>query len=300
MTANFKITEPSSVRSWFAGKEGSFLDVFGTAELKYDNFNIQFLLHAGQDRGVTIRYQKNLLELSQEISDTLFTHVMSYWKNEDAVVYGSKIPTGLTLDVPKTLVLDCSADYEEQPTTAQLDSKTTNYINSNNLTTPSNNIKLDFVQSGELTDRVDLCDTVSVYYEALGITRTQVKCIRTVWDCIREKYIETEFGDAKTSLTDTIAATNKEVAEKPSKTFLAEAVDRATKLITGNLGGYVVLHDSNGDGEPDEMLIMDTPDISTAVRVWRWNKNGLGYSSTGYNGTYGVRGCQHRLLVLLW
>ena len=69
---------------------------------------------------------------------------------------------------------------------------------------------------------------------------------------------------------------------------MAEAIARATDLITGNLGGYVVMHDSNGDGEPDEILVMNTADISTATKVWRWNKNGLGYSSTGYAGTYGL------------
>jgi len=285
-SGNFKITEPSSVKSWFGGKTGSFLDVFGTAELKYDNFNIQFLLHAGQDRGVTIRYRKNLLALAQEISDTLYTHVMSYWKNEDVVVYGAKISTGLTLDVPKTMILDCSSDYEEQPTIEMLDSRSSSYISSHNLTTPSNNITLDFVQSGELTNRVDLCDTVSIYYEALGITRAQVKCIRTVWDCLREKYIETEFGDAQTTIADSFVTASKAIAEKPSKTFLAEAIDHATKLITGNLGGALILHDSNGDGEPDELLIMDTDDISTATNVWRFNQAGWGHSSTGYDGEY--------------
>ena len=79
------------------------------------------------------------------------------------------------------------------------------YINSHNLTVPSNNITLDFVQIGQLKDGVDLCDTVSVYYQALGIT-AEVKCIRTKWDCIRERYIETEFGDAKQTLADTITS----------------------------------------------------------------------------------------------
>ena len=288
-SGNFNITSPSSVRSWFGGKAGSLLDVYGTGEWHYDNFTCNLLLHRGSDRGVTIRYKKNLLELSQEIdTSNLYTHVLCFWQSEDAMVIGSKLPTGLTLDVEKTLIIDASGDYEDPPTTQQLTTKTQNYIDNNNLTVPTDNIKLDFVQSGELANRVDLCDTVSIYYEALGITRTQVQCIRTVFDCIREKYIETEFGDPKTNITDTIIATNNEIAEKPNKSYLAEAVDRATKLITGNLGGYVVIHDSNGDGEPDEILIMDTPDISTAQRLWRFNKNGLGYSSTGYNGTYGL------------
>ena len=287
-SGSFNITSPSSVRSWFGGKAGSLLDVYGTGEWHYDNFNCNLKLHRGSDRGVTIRYKKNLLELSQEIdTSNLYTHVLCFWQSEDAMVIGSKLPTGLTLDVEKTLIIDASGDYEDPPTTQQLTTKTQNYIDNNNLTVPTDNIKLDFVQSGELANRVDLCDTVSIYYEALGITRTQVKCIRTVFDCIREKYIETEFGDPKTNITDTIIATNNEIAEKPNKSYLAEAVDRATKLITGNLGGYVVIHDSTGDGEPDEILIMNTPDINTATRIWRWNQQGLGYA-TSYAGPYGL------------
>lgn len=288
VSGNFKIDAPSSVRSWFGGKKGSILDVFGTAEIKYDNFRIQFLLHAGQDRGVTIRYGKNLLELSQEIGDSLYTHVRAFYKgNDDVVVSGNKVATGLTLDVPKTLIVDLSSEYQSAPTVAQLTTRTEEYINSHNLTTPTNNIKLDFVQSSELTDRVDLCDTVNVYYEALGITRTQVKCIRTVYDCLKERYTETEFGDAKTNIADTIAQNNQALSERPTSTTMENAIAHATELITGNLGGYVVMHDANGDGKPDEILIMNTESIETANQVWRFNKSGLGYSNS-YDGNYGL------------
>ena len=286
-TGNFKIDTPASVRSYFGGKEGSFLDVFGTAEIKYDNFNIQFLLHAGEDRGVTIRYKKNLLELSQEIDmNNLYTHVICFFKNENAMVVGEKVATGLTLDVPRTLTVDVSGEYANTPpTVAQLTARATTYISQNNLTVPSNNIKLDFVQSGELANRVDLCDTVTIYYEALGITRANCKCIRTKYDCIREKYTETEFGDVQSNLTDTIVNASKSLAEKPSTSAMTNAIAHATEMITGNLGGYVILHDSNSDGKPDEILIMNTEDIETATEVWRWNKNGLGYANS-YDGSY--------------
>lgn len=62
-------------------------------------------------------------------------------------------------------------------------------------------------------------------------------------------------------------------------------VNRATELITGNKGGYVTTV-LNNDGKPEELVISDTADYKTASRVWRWNQNGLGYSSTGYNGSY--------------
>jgi phage minor structural protein len=286
-TGNFKIDTPASVRSYFGGKEGSFLDVFGTAEIKYDNFHIQFLLHAGEDRGVTIRYKKNLLELSQEIDmNNLYTHVICFFKNENAMVVGEKVATGLELDVPRTLTVDVSGEYPNTPpTVAQLTARATTYISQNNLTVPTNNIKLDFVQSGELANRVDLCDTVTIYYEALGITRANCKCIRTRYDCIREKYTETEFGDVQSNLTDTIVNASKSLAEKPSTSAMANAITHATEMITGNLGGYVILHDSNGDGKPDEILIMNTENPETSTEIWRWNKNGLGFANS-YDGNY--------------
>jgi len=66
---------------------------------------------------------------------------------------------------------------------------------------------------------------------------------------------------------------------------LLEAVNSATGLITGQNGGVIVTN-TDANGYPIEMLIMNTSDISTATHVWRWNINGLGYSSTGYLGPY--------------
>ena len=62
-----------------------------------------------------------------------------------------------------------------------------------------------------------------------------------------------------------------------------KAIETATALITGASGGYVVLNPSE---KPSELLIMNTPDISTATKMWRFNVNGLGFSSNGYNGPF--------------
>lgn len=209
----FTIKEPSSVRSWFGGKEGSLLDVYGGGEWHYNNFYCKLWEHRGvEEARETIRYAKNLLELSQEIdSSNLYTDVICFYKNDTGVMVASeKRSTGLSLDVPKVLVVDVSSDFDTEPSTEMLNEAADTYIGSHNLTVPSNNITLDFVQSGELTGRVDLCDKVKVYYEAFGIN-AEFKCIRTKWDCLREKYIETEFGDAKQSLADTISQTTSTV-----------------------------------------------------------------------------------------
>lgn len=62
--------------------------------------------------------------------------------------------------------------------------------------------------------------------------------------------------------------------------LLNYAINNATKLITGNSGGYVVLHSAAKDGKPYELLVMDKPNLDDAVKVWRWNVSGLGYSKT--------------------
>ena len=78
------------------------------------------------------------------------------------------------------------------------------------------------------------------------------------------------------------------VSDLPTKsTILASAQNNSSNLIKLATNGYIYLV-NNAEGRPMELLIMDTPDITTAQKVWRWNVNGLGYSSTGYNGTYGT------------
>ena len=287
VAADFTITEPSSVRSWFGGKKGSLLDAYGTAEWHYDNFTCSLLAHRGADRGVQIRYGKNLTQLSQEINmENLCTGIIPFCIAEDGTkTVGTKVSTGLTLDFPRDKAVDFTDDVDfasATPVATQLATLASNYISNNNFTDVFNSITLDFVQLSNLQERVDLCDTVHIFFEALGITAT-LKCVSCTWDGLAERYTSCTFGDMRSSIADTIVTQEKEIKEKPSTSSMNSAISRATEAITGNLGGYVVIHDANNDGEPDEILIMDTPDISTAVKVWRWNASGLAYSDQGYD-----------------
>ncbi len=93
-----------------------------------------------------------------------------------------------------------------------------------------------------------------------------------------------EIGDKSEKITDVAVRTNNlieyELPKQKSET-LAAAKAIATSLITSATTGYVVIR-------PEEILIMDTDNIETATKVWRWNSGGLGYSNTGYNGEYGL------------
>ena len=289
VSADFTIKEPSSVRSWFGGKQGSLLDVYGTAEWYYDNYDCVLKLNRGQDRGVELRYGKNLTDLSQEIDmSNLCTGVIPYYIDDETntKVVGAKVSTGLVLDVDRDQAVDFSSDVDPEsstPIATQLATLASNYIANNIFTRVFSSITLDFVQMGELKDRVDLCDTVHIFFEPLGIS-VALKCIATVWDVLQERYIQTTFGDSRNSIADTIVNQQQEV--KDVVTNIITAIDRATDLISGNLGGYVVMHDTDADGKPNEILIMDTEDITTAVNVIRMNQAGIGLSTTGYAGPY--------------
>ena len=283
-SASFKIDAPSSVRSWFGGKAGSLLDLYG-GEWKYDNYTASLMSARGADRGVQIRYGKNLTQLSQELDmSNLVTGIVPYYIDSNGnVTEGAKVSTGLTLDVARDIAIDFSQDVNPESGTAiltQLANLATAYKNSNNLVSINNSITLDFVQNGNLTERVDLCDTVHIFFEALGITAS-AKCISTTWNVLKDRYTKTTFGSARTNIADTISKNTLAVDNAADRAF----VNHSSALITGNLGGYVVLHDGDGDGEPDEILIMNKADIATATQVWRWNKGGLGYA-TSYAGPY--------------
>ena len=286
LSGAFSVSQPASVRSWFGGKEGSILDVYGPGEWKYDNYTASFLTARGVDRSVTIRYGKNLTQLSQELDMTnLVTGIYPFYIDPNGnETIGDRVATDLILDVDRDIAIDFSGDVDPESQTSiedQLEALANRYIQNNNLTTIANSITLDFVQMKDITERVDLGDTVSIYFEALGIS-AKAKCVETVWDVLQERYTKTTFGKTRANIADTIAAQSMQTAQAITR----QEMNEATQLITGNRGGYVVLEDIDGDGKPDEILIMDTADKNTATKVWRWNKSGLGYSSNGYAGPY--------------
>ena len=289
VTAPFSVSEPSSVRSWFGGKAGSLLDVYG-GEWHYDNYTATLKQARGQDRGVQLRYGKNLTKLEQTVdTENLCTGIVPYYIDQDGnKTVGAYISTGLTLDVTRDRAIDFSPDVNPDsatPILTQLANLGASYVANNNLTSPVKSITLDFVQLSTLEERVDLCDTVHIFFEALGINAS-LKCIETVWDVLEERYTSCTFGTARTNIADTFTTVQKELAKAASRSFAAEAAKHASDMISGNLGGYVVFHDSDNNGEPDEILIMDTDSISTCQNIWRWNQNGLGFSSNGYAGPY--------------
>lgn len=298
-SATMTVEVPSSVRSLLGGSAGSVLDVYG-GEWEFDRFAAKLHNHRGQNRGFSIRYGKNLTDIQQEENcSNCYTAVYPYWKSTDGdmvTLTEKTVPVTGTFSYTKVLVHDFSQDFEEQPTKAQLKTKTQDYIAANNIGVPKVSIDVSFVQlskaeeykSQAMLEQLYLGDTVSVEFEKLGVSAL-AKVNKTVFNALLDRYDTVSVGDAKTTIADTIAVQQAEIDAVNFTEVMSEveaAALEASKLITGNKGGYVVIHSSTGSDTPNEILIMDTPNIQTAQKVWRWNNSGLGYSSTGYNGTF--------------
>ena len=155
---------------------------------------------------------------------------------------------------------------------------------------PAISIKVDWVELSKVKEYYDRYSALETVH--LGDTITaeilrmnyQTRCIKTVYNILKKRVDNFEIGTFQpsliTSTNRTIVELNKAIEAVPGE-VLSAAQKNATSLITAALGGYV--YKTQG-----ELFIMDTDDPDTAQKVWRWNVAGLGYSSTGVNGTYEV------------
>ena len=99
------------------------------------------------------------------------------------------------------------------------------------------------------------------------------------------------LGGTVATLSGSTAKSQKELSVKVEQIGQAaskginQKISNATQLISGGLGGYVVIGRSE-NGQPEEILIMDAPMKVNAKNVIRLNKNGIGFSTSGYDGVY--------------
>lgn len=291
-----------SARAALGGVSGSVLDVYG-GEYEFDNHTIKLHKARGKDRGVRIAYGRNMTELKCDIDmDSAYTGIYGYVKNDKVDLHSYKAVTNSSGINAKTLIRDFSSDFsggDSEITQSGLDSAVAAYAAANDINSPTVSMTVSFVdlsQSPEYAsfsalESVSLCDTVQIYHKDLNIN-IKAKVIKTVYDVLRERYTSIDLGSPRANFADVIKQTVNEtkdlrgqlVAAKSDLTAAYEkAIADATAAITGNSGGYVRLNPSQN---PQEILIMDTPDISTAKNIWRFNLFGFGHSSGGYSGPY--------------
>lgn len=302
---NTKYTQtiPASIRARLGGEEGSILDIYG-GEFEWDKYDVKIWQNRGSDKGITLRYGKNITDIEQEESiDGVYTGIVPYWtgsyEEEDNIVviipeFVLHAPTADNYSFKRTIPVDLSEKFDKPPTVDELRAAGRQYIIDNNIGIPKVSITVSFVslwQTEEYKEiaaleRVNLCDTVHVIFEKLGI-EAKAKVIKTDYDVLLNRYNSIQLGDAKSNFVSTVASTDAKIEEKAkeSESRFAKEIARATAILSGALGGHVVFN-RNADGEINEILVMDTTDKETAHYVMRWNLAGIGFSQNGYDGPF--------------
>lgn len=294
-TGKFAVPHPASIRSRLGGVQGSILDVYA-GEYEFDNFTVKLHKNRGMDRGVSIRYGKNLLSLKQEENcQNIATGIYPYWKNQES---------GAVVQLPEKIVnadgeygftkirtVDFTSYFQEQPTEEQLRSATERYIKNNEIGVPIVSLDVSFAQLQkseeykhlQLLERVSLFDTLSVEFPALKVS-AKASAVKIVYNVLLDRVESVTLGSVRANIADTIVEQKKQIEQAPTKTDLQLAKDAATAWLT-NGKGYKVERRSS-DGTVIDTLYLDTPNIDTAANVLRIGQSGIGFSHNGVNGPY--------------
>lgn len=294
-TADFKVSAPASIRSRLGGVAGSILDVYG-GEYEFDNYTVKLHNSRGQNRGVSVRYGKNLTDIRQEQNcSSVATGVYPYWMDingKNLVELPEKIINAPgTYNFVKIRTLDLSAYWETNPTVEQLRATAENYVEENKIGIPSVSLTVSFAQLDQteeykhlkLLERVSLFDTVNVEFPALGVSAT-AKAVKMVYDVLADRVKSVTLGSVRANIADTIANQQQEIHQTATKNDIKQAQEIATAWLT-NGKGYAYFR-KDDFGNIIDILFMDTQDINTAVNVMRVGQSGIGFSHNGVKGPY--------------
>lgn len=294
-TGKFTVPHPASIRSRLGGVQGSILDNYG-GEYEFDNFTVKLHNNRGMDRGVSVRYGKNLVSLKQEENcQNIATGIYPYWQNQETgsvVQLSEKVVNAPgEYDFQKIRTVDFTSYFETEPTEEQLRNATERYIQNNEIGVPIVSLDVSFVQLQkseeykhlQLLERVSLFDTLSVEFPALKVS-ARAKAVKIVYNVLLDRVEAVTLGSVRANIADTIVEQQKQIEQAPTKTDLQLAKEAATAWLTNGKGYAYFRKDASGNIV--DILFMDTQDPSTAINVMRVGQSGIGFSHNGVNGPY--------------
>lgn len=281
------------------GADNAFIVRWG-GEVYRRQYNCKINTRVGQDKGVQIKSRKNLtgFEIKSNVDDLCTRIVPRGFDGIEAPIVESELINNYSSVYTKVMEFsDIKVKNENNPdegfdTLAQaqqaLQERARTQFTLFNIDKLQATYNINFIELSKTeqykdysqTESVEIGDTVEVIEDTYG-TKIKARCIKRVYSVTMKKRLSTELSNVKKesrpiSVNDIIAELEKELQTKPN----ANLSDYINSMINAGLkDSYVVL-------KPNELLIMDNKDINKAVNVTRYNKNGLGFSTTGYYGKY--------------
>lgn len=302
-TFNSRLVRENVLTALLGTDDNSFINRAG-GQFERDNFRINWLNRIGQDRGVKIKYKKNLTGLNFKIDySSVVTRVMpqgfdtlflpeKYVDSELIRNYSTINIRKIKFDSIKSKKInkDDKDAIEHDKALELLRMKSREYLKANDK--PKITCDVSFVDLSQTVEyaqyknleTVYIGDTITIEHKPLKIDFKKQMTAYT-YDSVEERYIFITLGEEDGVISGAINIANNalskvnELQETLEGSLLDKYKQVATDLINNGFGGYTKYY-------KDRMLVMDTDDEATATKVWQFNKNGIGYSSTGIQGPY--------------
>lgn len=266
-----------------------------------DNWDIKILSSIGQDNGVTVRYAKNLKEISVEENwDNVVTKILPTGrdgimlndldKRADPYLYAPisyDIPytkhVGFEQNIDEELFKDSNGNTNETAYKSalieDLRRQAQQYIETNCYP------QVNYTLNANLDRITDVGDIVEVIDERLDV-KIQTNIISFEYDCILGKYTQLEFGNFKKELSNLVQNITNSVTQAITINSNNQAAKFETELqsvseqIKSVMGDGYVIYDG------DRILVVDKLPKESAENVIRINNVGIGFSQSGINGDF--------------
>ena len=267
-----------------------------------NNWTIGILDQIGQDNGVTVRYAKNLKNITcEENWDNVVTKLLPVGKdgillnaidrNADLYVYSETqydIPYTKTVSFEQEEIAE--DDYQNDDgelneseykaaLVADLKTKAQIYVEQNSVP------QINYTLNANIDKITDVGDVIEVIDERLGVNLI-TNLIAFDYDCILKQYTSLEFGNFKKKLSglisDITAETTQQITDVAENLaiVLTQEQQAATDKIWAAMSNSYVIY------EGDKILVVDSLPKETARNVLMINNGGIGFSQTGINGVF--------------
>jgi phage minor structural protein len=298
---NSRLVRKNTLEAIMGDKDNSLLSRWG-GELYRDNFRINWLEKIGSDKGVTIKYAKNLTGIEYKIDlSHLVTHFIP--KGFDGLLLPEKYVVSPLAEKYKPIVKrklleledvkskkvsptqEDAVDHDQALTLLREKSKKAFELGADKPEITCTVAFIDLSQTEEyknyaVLEKIYLGDTVGVQYKGINIL---TRCVGYTYDCLQNRYIHVELGNTPQQNLLANAINNQQALITKIEEVERSNVEKAKEAIKDSLNDGL---GSNIKYYSDRILIMDTNNEATAKVVWKFNSNGLSVSTTGVNGNF--------------
>lgn len=280
--------------------DNSMLNKFG-GEFKRDGYTINLKTRIGEDTGVKLLVGKNINEITITIDDTsLYTRIVPVGYDgltlpeiyvDSPLINNYPFPKGCVVKFEDIKYDETGEDpeaYSDINDFYDALRAAAHQMFTDGIDKPLINVNIDWIDLSKTKEyenftsleTIRLGDTLTC---DMGNFQYTTRVISTIYDVLLDRITNFQIGKPIASYASQMNATIQEVENQDFSSLLEQAQENASNLLKNAMTGYIYFDYTNGN-----LYIMDNPDPDDAEKVWRWNLNGLGYSSTGINGTYGL------------